>query len=494
MKKLIYSLLLVAFLCSATGCKKFLNVPSLNDLSGNDYWKTKVDVEAFVGGIYSKLRSATMNKALFFPCTGDFRCAPVSLNSGSDFWDNQYISPLRSNDLRTLISQNRGLINQITKWDDFYFVIQECNILFDRMDKLEDGILNDTEKDAYRAESAFIRSFVYFLMMRIYGDVPYYIIPYNNVPLPRMPMVEVIKNCLEDLSVSKDWLPWTYGQEDKIAVRASRGSATILMMHFNMWLAGFDRDNRSEYYTDVAELGREMMESSNNAFELLPITRTKDIFHGRSREGIFEIVQNINKGEQFQSTATFADYVLQRPYKPYEAPKISYSSDFMNKIYPATEEDLRKTLWFDVSLNGLQQIMKFANSIQQDADDATQTDNMIVFRYADVVLLRAEALAELNRDEEALKIVNLIRERAGAGPFNTTGELLKDDIYWERVRELMGEGQYFYDLVRTQKAIDGNYSWSPLTSDNFRAGAWTWPIDVSALDDNPKMTLNNFWN
>src|SRR5690606_31612837 len=95
--------------------------------------------------------------------------------------------------------------------------------------------------------------------------------------------------------------------------------------------------------------------------------------------------------------------------------------------------------------------------------DFNPDDNHIVFRYVDPILLRAEALAELNRDEEARQVVNVVRNRAGASPATVeTGEELKDFIWWERVRELMGEGHFFYDLVRTKKVINSDYTSAPM--------------------------------
>ena len=73
--------------------------------------------------------------------------------------------------------------------------------------------------------------------------------------------------------------------------------------------------------------------------------------------------------------------------------------------------------------------------------------NYIVFRLADAILLYAEALNNLGESNDALREVNRIRQRAGAPDF-TDADNLDASIYWERVRELMGEGQYFYDLVR----------------------------------------------
>lgn len=130
----------------------------------------------------------------------------------------------------------------------------------------------------------------------------------------------------------------------------------------------------------------------------------------------------------------------------------------------------------------------------EEGEDNNPDDNQMVFRYADPILLRAEALAELGKDEEARTVVNVIRTRAKAAPIRDGGEDLKDAIWWERVRELLGEGNFYYDLVRTKKVINSEYTQVPMSVAAFNAGGWTWPIDKAALNNNPYMQLNNYWN
>jgi hypothetical protein len=58
----------------------------------------------------------------------------------------------------------------------------------------------------------------------------------------------------------------------------------------------------------------------------------------------------------------------------------------------------------------------------------------------------------------------------------------------------MGEGHYWYDVVRTKRIIDNSYKFGyHCTVEQYKAGAWTWPINSSALVNNPGMTLNNYW-
>ncbi|MFB5945247.1 RagB/SusD family nutrient uptake outer membrane protein [Albibacterium profundi] len=474
-----------------SSCKDFLNVTPVDNLSGNNYWKTVEDVEAYTAGIYSRFRDATMTN-MFFPATGDMRGAPVKPNVNG----REYITELRQNNLKAYLARDGSFFGfqRPTQWDDFYNMVQSANILYEQMDRLEPGVLSETDRVKYRAEAVFLRNLAYFFMVRLYGDVPYYTDAYNSEPLPRMNQIEVLDNCIADLMAVKNDLPWTFDDPSIVAVRAMRGSAIALLMHMNMWNAGF-AEEKTPYYEATAKLGDEIL-NNPGAYELLPLEETKEIFKGRTKEGLFEILQSLNYGERFSIVAQFSDYVLHYPNKITTKSYVSYDPKFMDEIYPLTAIDRRKEIWFDEDMyntDGSMQLLKFVNIFAEEGEDQNPDDNQVVFRYADVILLHAEALAELGRDEEARTSVNMIRERAGATAFTSSGQQLKDNIYWERCRELMGEGHYFYDLVRTKKAVDSDYSFAPIGVDAFNRGAWTWPIDESAMDNNPYMVLNNYW-
>lgn len=493
-------LLLLVSTVVMTSCKKFLNVVPVESLTGNIFWESKADVELFTWGIYNRFRDATTNK-IFFPATGDMRCAPVTHNVGG----REYVTLLRNNDINGILAQvdTRWFNNdyfgfkKITQWDTFYAVIQFANVLEEKM--LEDEsltFLSTAERESYRAEAVFLRTMSYFMLVRLYGDVPYYTEAYNSKPLPRTNMVEVLDLCIEDLNSVYELLPWTFEDASNVAVRAMRGAAGALLMHMNMWAAGFTTGDKEPYYEEVVRIGFDVQQNPG-AYALLPLEQTKKIFEGRSKEGLFEVVQNFNYGENFSNSTGFVDYVLREPYKMLVATTfIKYDLRFLQELYPTTVADRRKDLWFDEYMfdqTGKMVLLKFINIFAAEGEDLNPDDNQILFRYADVFLLTAEALAELGRYEEARDQVNVVRARAGAEAFSTSGDDLKDDIYWERCRELMGEGHYFYDLVRTKKIIDSDYAFAPIGVEAFLKGAWTWPIDESALKNNPYMVLNNYW-
>lgn len=514
MKNIFFITVSAVLLFSSAGCKKFLSLDPPNDLSGNNFWQSKDDAEQFTNGLYELFREAVFRPDMtappgvgefpFFTYSGDLRGAPFQPSSFVS-WRN-YFFQLAFNDIRGLETPGDqqgnfyGYFNHVrfTQWDRFYKVISGANILMLKLDDIEG--LSDADKAKYKGEAAFLRNLCYFFMVRLWGDVPYYTEAYHTEALPRMNMVEVLKKCSADLLTYKDGLPWTYDDPALVAVRAMRGSALALNMQINMWLAAFDEANAKDYYEAVDKSGTELYTQNGGAYMLLPLEQTRVIFKGRTKEGLFEIPQNVNYGESFGYSA-YSDNVLRAPYKNFQIKSsyIFYDPKFMHELYPDGEPDKRKNLWFETSsmfkTDGTFLMLKFANVFANEtAEDANPDDNQTIFRLAGLYLLHAEALADLGDEERAKTMANLVRNRAGAAPITSSGKDLKDDIFFERCRELMGEGQYWYDVVRTKRIINNDYKYGyHCTVQQFKDGAWTWPINESARINNPYVVLNEYW-
>ena len=141
------------------------------------------------------------------------------------------------------------------------------------------------------------------------------------------------------------------------------------------------------------------------------------------------------------------------------------------------------------------EIIKFLNIDYYGNNSITSNSgNQIVFRYAGALLLYAEALAALGtNDTKANELLNRIRHRAGASESFSSGKELQDAIFWERQRELIGEGHYYYDLVRTGNISNIAYCAHPIRRTDFNVGAWTWPLHRDVLKNNTNIQLNLFW-
>lgn len=503
-------ILLLAVCISQTACKKFLDVKPLDKLSGNVFWQSKSDVESFTSDLYANLRNK-LTSTSFIPATGELRSGyilPTKLaNSNSDGEKNIRLvyAQFAVNNLKTstgVLSSTQawnGLnFASITKWYEFYSVIQGANILYDRLNNGVPG-LSAIDKNRYQAEAVFLRCLTYFFMVRLYGDVPYYTKAYQQDPLPREKAVLVINQCITDLKANFNNLPLVYSDPALKTVRATRGAALDLLMNMNMWNAGFDSNNKLKYYQETADFGNELIGS--NVYQLLPLENFSEVMRGRSNEGVFEFNQSINYESAPNSKAFFGEIMLKYPNKNAGTENNSshayFKADYLLRLYPTGISDKRKDLWFDNSMlsqDGNFQLLKFKGNLASNQSNPEW--DLVIFRYAEAILLRAEALAELGgqQDAEAMRMLNTVRRRAVTPEYTGLGgQFLKDAIFNERCKELMGEGHLYFDLIRTGRILDPQWTPNPLTADQFARGGWTWPIDVSALYNNPYMKLNEYW-
>jgi hypothetical protein len=502
MKKLVVYIIVLYGSLVMPACKKFLDIQPIDKLSGNNFYKSKEDVVANIYDLSRKLFNK-VNETHFIGATGEYRSGEVLSEAQSDGGPSRaYVEVLGRNDLITLLSGNRpwDFYNffKITEWREYYQVIQGANIL---LSKLNEGVpgVTDVEVKQFLGEAAFARSLAYFFMVRLYGDVPYFTDAYHSTPLVRENMVSVMNKTIADLLTYKDNMPWTYSDPALKGVRASRGSIIALLMNMNMWNAGFDKAHVNDYYEATAALGKELINSGT--YRLLPLNEWSSVVKGRSDESLFEFYRSVNYGDANSLVGPISDMFLHYPYKrPEYTHRVSFAyfrAEYMQKLYLGSA-DRRTTVWFDENIyadNGKFMMLKFAQNAYAAGDEQDNPDNtFMIFRYAGEVLLCAEALAELGNDDEAIKLVNMVRDRAEAGRYTGGGgQDLKDFIFLERSRELMGEGHHYFDLVRTKRILSSIWTYNVLTLDKFNRGAWTWPISRSALNNNPFMTLNDYW-
>jgi starch-binding outer membrane protein, SusD/RagB family len=499
-KVIIYTLVIAASFCLPS-CKKFLNVQPLDKLTGNNFFQTKEDVVANIYDL-SRIVFSKINETHYVGAVGEYRSGEVLHESQSDnAASREYVEFLGRNDLLNLIRRGQPWdyynFDRITDWTGYYRAIQGANILIAKLDEGVPGV-TETEKGQFKAEAAFIRSLCYFTMVRLFGDVVYYTDAFHSTSLPRENFVSVLNKCIADLNSYKNQIPFTYSDPALKGVRASRGSIIALMMEMNMWNAGFDGANARKYYQATADLGKELVAS--NAYRLLPLSDWSTVIKGRSDESLFEFYQSINYGDAVLNVAPIADMFLHYPYKrPEYTHRVSfayYRGEYMQKIFQ-DGGDKRITTWFNEDIfadNGKFMLLKYAkNSFIVGEEDANPDNTFMIFRYGGELLLAAEALANIDENAEAIKLVNMVRGRAGASPYTSSNGDLKEFIFYERSRELIGEGHHYFDLVRTKRILNSQYSYNVLTSDKFSRGAWTWPINQSALNNNPFMKLNDYW-
>lgn len=487
--------LLLFLLIVPVACKKFLEVKPLDTLSGNDFWKNKSDAEKAINGAYSILLGKFLEGTLYN--TGDFRAGNwnwFGKNNLRAIGTNNMLS----GDLCESCTDGSG---KVVNWSAFYQAIAAANLCADRIPGIADPAFSTRDKKALAAEARFIRAFVYFYIVRLYGDVPLQFDPYDTELKPREKMEVVLQTCIKDLDACKDDLPLTYDDPTNRAVRATKGGALTLMAHMNMWLAGFDKTNQQQYWQQAVRLGKEVMDLG--VYRLLPYTKEtfKNIFKGRSEEGIFELSLDANYGNNFHSL--ICQWTLHEPFIHSSGDlyggfgsEITPMVTHLDRLYPRGEADNRFDLWFDdpYCTKNPQSAMFLKFSAVTNPSTRDYDANFIFFRYADLILLRAEAAADLGQNADAITLLNMVRERAGARSYaGGGGKALQDAIFTEREKEMMGEGHLWYDLVRTGRVQDRTLCEDYLTAEQMEKRAWTWPIYSGAMNNNPLIKQNEYW-
>jgi hypothetical protein len=487
MKLLKYTILLfgACSLLLVSSCKKFLDVEPVDRLGSNSFWKTKQDVESAVADCYGLIYDR-LTVGPYHNLNGDIRAGEF-ICPGFPVFPTVAKHDLSNSSQVALPARYKG--DLLADWYPFYQAIAACNIALDRLDDLT--FLDDTEKARYKAEVKFIRAFTYFYISRIYGDVPLYTKAYDGSAKSRTNFIDVLRFCIQELEETKEALPWQYTDPTNWGVRASRASSETLIANCYMWIAGFDKANQQVYWQKAADAALNVKNSG--FFQLLPIEDFKQIFKGKTRESIFEFSVNKNYGSETKYVS-LGQWTTHSPIVNYGANSDGYYlASYVQKLYPPTAPDKRRDVWFYLPYinNTTQMFLKYSNVT--DVNNYLFDDNMIIFRYSGVLLLGAEALANLGRNGEAVPLLNMVRNRAGAAEYNPSEGNLVDAVFMEEQKELIGEGVRWYDLVRTGRVMDINQCVDFLTPEQFNQGAWTWPINPKARVNNPNIVLNQFW-
>lgn len=445
---------IIVTVCS--GCKKFVEVPlPQNQVVSGSAFSDDPTAIATLNGIYGQMASAGGYDNL--------AASGVTLYTGLSSDELYYFSAGTKDEFRSnqLSSMNADL--GVYFWTPAYNIIYGANACIEGASN--STLLSPAVKNQVIGESLVLRSFIYFQLVNLFGPVPLITTTEyeKNQNLPRNDTTVVWKQIQADLEKATTLLPLAYPSAGR--ARPNKAAAEALLAKTCLYRKQW---NNARRWADSVE--------SSGVYSL--IEDLNQVFLMTSQEAIWQLTATNSTG-----------------YNTADGFKILPASTSSTPLYLVTNElsesfesnDKRKASWL-ASSNYRGQMVTYPFKYKlRISKPATEAQTML--RFAEVLLIRAEARAQLGDLAGSINDVNKIRVRAGLSPVH---DLSFDELYaliqQERRFELFSEwGNRWFDLKRTGTAskvlspIEGK-SWQPIDE--------LWPVPQTEILINPNLKQN----
>ena len=481
-KKIVKILMPVLMLAIFSGCEKMLEVTPQSSITEETYFKSEGDFDPYVTGIYSVMRGFVNNVTY-----GTERGEELVVASNARFstaWNH-------------ILSPTTGALN----YNGWYSAIGHCNLLLDKIRNF--NFANTGNKSRIMAEAYALRAYFYFDLTKIIGDAPLMLVPIvdENVPLlPRASSADVVKQIFSDLDSAillMKGVPGFSAAAYPSKYRFSYGAVQAMKADVKMWSAkvtGGGTAALNDALAAIAEVegtGVRLNASFKDVTGLRAATNPEVViaaYYNRDELGGNYAVNAL----PFQALVTGALNLDSIPWAAnsgnaqgaYQVSPLSrshFSENWADKRIPFTWVQQRSATTL-----GYFWINKYPGT--KYSDDRFPDNDIILYRLADLLLLKAEAYAALGNAPECVKNLNLIRTRAGNPNYaGATDKLsLEREVLKERGRELFFENKRWFDLVRFHSGGSINvYTYVPNL-----IGKTTpiyWPLNATVLANNPQL-------
>lgn len=437
----------VLFLAS---CDKYLDILPTGTENAENYFNTKEDYEKALIGVYDMLSTTYLSNAIGEIASDNSVCGG---ENASDVLDWQQIDKM-------IHTPDNGELRKYFQW--MYAGISRANYIFEFQNKIDfDG------KAQLLSEARFLRAYYYFELVKFFGDVPLYLDKRITIEesqnIDRTPKAEVYAQLESDLLASIPNLPESPSQQGRV----SKWAAWALLGKIYLYQDKFSE--AAQAFQNVISSGRFSLQQDYAS-----------IFandNENNAESVFEIQYNSFEGGSFDCFACvegniavgfFGPRFTGGNYAPY-ADGYSFNLPVQNLYDAFSEGDVRRNVAiFDIEKFAETQDFTYTNGYEHtgyfngkyipyaegNPPDAhlTHSNNYRAIRYADVLLMAAEAYNRGGVNEGlARQYLNQVRQRAGLDAVNVSGTALTEAIWAERRLELAGEGHRFFDQVRTHQ-------------------------------------------
>lgn len=499
--------LVLVFIMSVitTSCKKQLELTPVSSISDANYWKTPDQFDAFVSGIHNRFRSHNSS----IHALGELRSDIFGTEPGSaGTFSGEATQGLERFWLQTLDLDNAGVSN----FGGFYSNIVQLNLLIEKLNTT--NVVSAVNKNYYLGIAHGMRAYYYFLMYMAWGDVviqtePISSFDVSNLAKAASPAAEVMALIKSDIDQSVS----SFGSD--FSFRNQKGywsKAATLMLKAEVYLWSAHRGGGN---TDATTALNALNEIQANVTGLSLRPTFSSVFAaGAANKGNSEIIFSIRYLLN-ESTMPFGSFYPQNNliiayYDSITARQFNVTQDNWGGILRAPVRsaifrkfnDLDSRKWF--SIQGAYNrpapgVYVLAGCFQkkyegeQDAGVRRYTNDYPIYRYADLLLLKAEAKILLGQNPA--NEINLVRARAFGSNYNAAvhgypnqpvDADAKNALLQERLFEFIMEGKRWHDLRR----FGDNYVFANtnvLPNETYKL---LWPIDRNSLTNNRALKQN----
>ncbi|WP_345950227.1 RagB/SusD family nutrient uptake outer membrane protein [Mucilaginibacter sp. PAMB04274] len=433
-KRNIYKAILITIMTvSATSCNKYLELRPQDGITRDKFWQTKEQLSSAIVALYNAMGSTTSQFFIWGELRGDM--VIPGLNASQD-------------DIN-MVADNILPTNSITNWNNFYRAINLCNNVLDFGPGVieRDNTLSREQLNVYLSEALTIRALLYFYLARTFSDVPLKLTSTSSDSdlgqISKSSQAEILNQIVSDLNKAEGYATVNFGTVASDKGRVTKYAVNALQADVYLWM---------EKYADCITACDKIINSNRYALVAGDAGWFNALYvQGNSAEGIFEL--------QFDNQFLNPFYTMFNLPLRYKAPADVIDNFWgLDDVDPINVKDIRGV---DASVRQSDQyIYKY---LGLSPTTVRSTDNSyahwIFYRYADILLMKAEACANSGRGQETVNLVAQIRTRAKALPKSapvtppavTDVNGLNDYVLQERALELAYEGKRWFDLLRHAK-------------------------------------------
>ena len=433
----------IVFFLLAVGsisCNNWLDVTPKNERPHDEYWQTKEDVLNSIGATYNALRDCQDNILDW----GELRSDMLDVGPGTKEDERADAEEIRDFEI--------SVTNDIAKWDAMYKVINNANAVIQNAPIMLTSNIDPTFTPElckqYVAEALALRSLAYFYLVRTFRHIPFITEPYlsdaNHYANPKQDGTLILDSLTKDLEWAVLQLPSSDADASALwekTSRFNRWSTYTLLADIYLW--------QGNYAACIDACSK--VEQSNQYGLAGPDNWFTNFYPGYNVEMLFSLYYN---HEDLQRNSLFSWFDSKDKARYYVS---SYAMSLFNENY----DDIRGefvSFYNDASVNkvwkylGAEASRAGGNLGKRPTEE--RSPNWIFYRYADIVLMKAEAFLLQENYIGGLIELNRVRKRAGLsnieGPtfLALSIEERLQLLLNERRKEFFAEGKIWFDIVR----------------------------------------------